>query len=77
MGCHHGSGDGCDRPKSLGRWVKLTLLLNGHRPEDGLTLEDAMDLCSMYEKLRRAVPRSKWIERMMEEDAEAALNNFL
>ena len=62
------------RPKTLGRWLRLTLLLGGITQP--VPLEDAYDLAAMLVSLGRAVPMRRWVDSERLQAEGAAIANF-
>jgi hypothetical protein len=71
-GRRRGQGDHA-APKSLTRWLRLTLLLGGIRGR--LPLADAIALAMMLVRTGRAVPPGEWVETQAE-DADEVLAAF-
>ncbi|WP_165251176.1 hypothetical protein [Paludisphaera soli] len=59
------------RPKSLSRWLRLTLAANGVHGE--YPIEDVIDIAGMLVATGRAVHPAKWVDALVHESTIAAL----
>jgi hypothetical protein len=63
-------GDRGELPKTYARYLRLCCLVAGVHVDDGVSLDDAIDISSWMNFAKRVPPPSKWVDRAIENEAD-------
>jgi hypothetical protein len=70
-----GDRDGAFWPKTLARWLRLTLLSAGNQP-DRLLLEDAVDIAAILAATGRTIRADRWCIEAAQEINQSFAESF-